>query len=180
MNPKLSLHIVLVLTFIGSGLSCLAYLMAGFFYDTFQHTLAVIASANAEMAVSADLFAAFPRLLFIAQGVFYGISLLGAIAMWNLSKSGFHAYTLSQLVLLALPMVFMGKAYFAIGDAMLTLLFVTYYYFSLRRLGAFSRDDNPSDDNTCNKDRSLDDFKANNDNQSVSNTPSEETKDIDQ
>ena len=148
MSPKLSLRIVLVLTFIGSGCSCLAYLMSGIFYDTFQQTLAAIASANAEMAVSADLFAAFPRLLFISLGVFNGISLLGAIAMWNISKSGFHAYTLSQLVILALPPLFMGKAYFGIGDAMLTLLFVVYYYFSLRRLGAFSRDDNPPTDNT--------------------------------
>lgn len=147
MNPKLSLHIVLILTFIGSGFSCLAYLMSGIFYDTFQQTLSAIASANGEMAVSADLFAAFPRLLFISLGVFYGISLLGAIAMWKLSRSGFHAYTLSQLVIIALPVFFMGKAYFGIGDAMLTLLFVLYYYFTLRRLGAFNRDDDQQFDN---------------------------------
>jgi len=142
MSPHLSLRIVLVLTFIGSGFSALAYLMSGIFYDTFQQTLSAITSVNSEMAVSADMFASFPRLLFIALGVFNGISLLGAIAMWNLNKTGFHAYTLSQLVILALPVVFMGKAYFGIGDAMLTLLFVAYYYFALRRLGAFDRDTN--------------------------------------
>lgn len=147
MDSKLSLRIVLVLSFIGSGFSCLSYLVSGVFYDVFLQTISAITSANSEMAVMADLFASFPRLLFIALGVFYGISLWGAIFMWNLKKSGFHAYTLSQLVVLVLPALFMGKAYFGIGDAMLTLLFVAYYYFTLRRLGAFSQDDSQPGDN---------------------------------
>lgn len=140
MNPKTSLHIVLVLTFIGSGSSFLAYLTAGIFYDTFLQTLSVMAQVSNEMAVAADTLKEMPRLLFISMGLFYGLSLLGAIEMWHLRKTGFHFYTLSQLVLLSLPALFMGKAYFAIGDAMLTLMFVAYYWFSLRRLNVFNHD----------------------------------------
>lgn len=142
MNPKTSLHIVLILSFIGSGFSFISYMTAGLFYTYFQQTLAAFSQTMGdELSLAIEALSEIPRLLYISMGLFYGISLLGAVWMWRLRKSGFHFYTLSQLVVLALPVLFMGKAAFAVGDAMLTLLFVAYYYFTLRRLGIFSQGD---------------------------------------
>ena len=155
MNPKLSLRIVLVLSFIGSGSSFLAYFSTAVFYPQMQQMLEAMASTNNEMAVAFDTLLQMPRLLFLALGAFYGISLLGAISMWHLRPSGFHFYTLSQMVILVLPVVFMGKAYFAIGDAMMTVLFVTYYFFTLRRLGVFNASGG-NDTDSANSDSSFD------------------------
>ena len=60
--------------------------------------------------------------------------------MWNLRRIGFHLYTLSQLLVLVVTVLFLGKEHLLLGDVMFTLLFVIYYYFSLRRLGVFVKD----------------------------------------
>lgn len=148
MNQKTALRIVLVLSLVGSGVSFLSYLMIGLFYSTFQSFLQTFPeSMPEEMAVAAETLASVPRTLFILQAFFYGLSLTGVIFMWNVRGAGFHCYTLAQLALLALPVLFMGKAYFAIGDAMMTALFVGFYYVMLRKLGAFGQSGTHDDAN---------------------------------
>ena len=147
-KSKLSLRIVLVLSIIGSGISFLSYSVVGLFYNQYQALFASMPEGlPEEMAVALEMLVERPRALFLLLGIFSGLSLLGVILMWNIRRSGFHCYTLAQLILLTLPVIFLGKSSFAIGDAMLTLLFVVYYYTSLRMLGAFSNQpDSPQSD----------------------------------
>ena len=139
MSPKISLRIVLVLSFIGSGFSFFSYMVLGLCLPMVREMFASGAvSLPEQMMVAYESILEAPQVFYLLSGVFYGLSLMGAILMWNLNKTGFHCYTLAQLVLLAIPVLFLGKARFAIGDAMLTLLFVAYYFFTLRTLGVFS------------------------------------------
>jgi hypothetical protein len=46
--------------------------------------------------------------------------------MWKMRKTGFHVYTLAQLLVLLITAL-LGKAYISMGDVMMTLLFVAFY-----------------------------------------------------
>jgi hypothetical protein len=80
-----------------------------------------------------------PRSFFLCSALLYGLSLAGVILMWNLRKSGFHLYTLAQLLILLVTLLFLGRERVPLGDIMFTLLFITYYYVALRNLGVFSK-----------------------------------------
>ena len=91
-----------------------------------------------ELVVGFEMILAAPQWYYFLSAVLYAVSLYGVIVMWHLRKTGFHAYTLAQLLLLLLPVLFFGKAQFDIGNLMLTILFVAYYFFTLKNLGVFS------------------------------------------
>lgn len=97
-----------------------------------------------------------PQIVYVILTVLYALSLTGVILMWNLRKSGFHYYTLAQLLILLVPALFMGKGHLAIGDVMLTLLFVAYYFFTLKQLGVFSSDNETPASDDSNDDSLVD------------------------
>lgn len=147
-----SLHIVLIFTFIGSGIMCLSSLISGISLPMMKqvfenNTLAL----PEEMTVAMDTFLALPQAYFLLNSILYGLALAGAIMMWNLRKNGFHFYTVAQLLIIAVSIMFRGRAGVSIGDIMLTVLFITFYYITLRSLGLFkgkkNEDDESSDDN---------------------------------
>ena len=109
------------------------------------------------MTVAIEEFLNTPRSFFLWSALLYAVSLAGVILMWRLQKIGFHLYTLAQLFVLLITVLFLGKERLPLGDVMFTLLFVTYYYFALRRLGVFSYNqatpengDNPTGENSDN------------------------------
>ena len=84
-----------------------------------------------------ERMAAVPRLFYAGMAFFGLLSVVGCILMWNLRRSGYHCYAIAQLMMLVLPLLFLGKGYLGIGDVMLTALFLFVYYLQLKRLGAF-------------------------------------------
>ena len=91
-----------------------------------------------EMAVTMERMMEVPRLFYAGCSLLYALSLTGVILMWNLRPSGFHCYTLAQLLLLVVPVLFLGREYLGLGDCMMTILFVGTYYLMLRGLGVFN------------------------------------------
>ena len=91
--------------------------------------------------VAWETMSSIPRLFFAAMALLGALSATGCILMWNLRRSGFHCYAIAQLLMLLLPLLFLGKAFMGIGDIMFTILFVTFYYLQMRRLGVFGYDD---------------------------------------
>lgn len=91
-----------------------------------------------EMTVYIEQFFETPQSFFLCSALLYGLSLTGVILMWNLRKSGFHLYTLAQLLVMLVTLLFQGRERLPLGNIMLTLLFITYYYIALRNLGVFS------------------------------------------
>lgn len=141
-----TLRIILVLSIIYSGFSCFSYLTTGLFFQMFKTMFETGAlQFPAEMTVYVELLFATPRSFFLCSAILYAASLVGVILMWNLHKGGFHLYTLSQLLILLITVLFLGKERLSMGDVMLTILFVTYYYMALRNLGVFSRATNDGD-----------------------------------
>ena len=151
MNPKAhltTLHFLLVLTFITAGLNLFAYSMTALLLPTMQQIYADTPSMVPEqMRTYMDMFLAMPRFFFAAQALLYALELAGGILMWRLRSSGFHAYTLARLRLLLVPVLFLGKGFLQLGDAMFAVLFIIAYWLLLKQLGVFSRsgnDDNPT------------------------------------
>ena len=80
-----------------------------------------------------------PRPYYAVIALLWALSFTGCLLMWKLRRSGFHCYTLAQLLLIAVPMLFLGKGYGNIvGDIMFAALFIFCYWRLLRTLGAFA------------------------------------------
>ena len=149
-NNRTLLRILLVITFISAGLSTLVYLTMGIMLPTVQEYYA------ANPTVLPEQFAtAMQRMFEVSQTYYIGCSLLyaaevlGAAFMWNLRAAGFHCYTLARLLLLVMPLLFLGRGFVSIGDIMFAVLFIFIYWSLLRQMGAFEKkDDSTPTDNT--------------------------------
>ena len=151
-----NLRIILTLSIIGSGLYFISYLMTGMALPALK---AMYQSGSItfppETTVLVEQFFETPRSFFLCSALLYAASLTGVILMWNLRKSGFHLYTLAQLLVMLVTLLFLGRERLPLGDIMFTLLFIVYYYIALRNLGVFSRavaNDNGEGGNDNNED----------------------------
>ena len=133
MNNRLTLRILLVFSMIGGLASAFSYFMMAAFMP---HIERLVESQPAllpdQMHVMWERMAAIPRPFYAALGALNLLSLVCCILMWNLRRSGFHTYTIAQLLLLLLPLLFLGKAYLGLGDIMFTALFLLIYYLLMR------------------------------------------------
>ena len=137
MQQKNLLHILLVITFIFAGLSAFSYLMTALLLPTMQHIYADNPSILPEQfSLMMQQMLDTPRGYFLGAGLLYTLEVLGAALMWRLRWTGFHCYTLARLLLLLLPLLFLGRGFVGIGDIMMALLFVAVYYMLMRQLTA--------------------------------------------
>ncbi|MCR5822020.1 MAG: hypothetical protein K6F85_03790 [Bacteroidales bacterium] len=135
---KIYLHILLVLSIIGSGTMLLSNtMMAIMLPDLKTFYEANAAMFPEQLTTMFDMTFAVPRLYYALSALLAALSLAGVIMMWNLRAAGFHCYTLAQLLMLIVPVLFLGSGYVSIGDIMLTVLFVVTYWLLLRSLGVF-------------------------------------------
>ena len=133
-----NLRIILVLSIIGSGCSFFAYLMYGMMLPTFKELYANgILRFPSEFTVYVEQIFETPRSYYLCCTLLYAMSLAGVIFMWNLHKNGFHLYTLAQLLVLLVTGLFLGREYISLGNIMMTLLFITYYYIAFRNLAKY-------------------------------------------
>lgn len=135
-----SLRVVLVLSLIGSGSSFISSLIMAIGIPAFKSLYeSGIITYPAEMTVFIEQLLETPRSLFLFYTLLYAMSIVGIIMMWNIRKSGFHMYTLAQLLLLLVTVLFLGRDRLALGDVMFTLLFVVYYFIAIRQLDAMKQ-----------------------------------------
>ncbi len=129
-KPKAStfFYIMLVLSMVNAGLNFFTNVIWGIFSPTigemFEDGTLPVPEELTEM-IRTQL--RIPYYYYFILEVFWALSFYGALSMWGLRKTGFHSYALAQLLLLLLPLVFLGKAYVQIGDIMFALLFIGYY-----------------------------------------------------
>ena len=151
MNPKTTLHILLVLTFIYAGLSCLSYFVIAVAQPWLVDYYAATRSMwPEEMYTMMQMLLERPRGYFAAIMLLFLLEVVGGVLMWNLRPSGFHCYILSRLMLILVPLLFIGKGAMGIGDIMFAALFIFAYWRLLKQLGVFvARGSQPSetDDN---------------------------------
>lgn len=138
-----ALTFVLILSMIGSGWSILMNLMSAITRSVFGTMMENGDSAQltekistmysdtmgidpAIMAETMERFMEIPSFYYVITAILYIASLVGVIMMWKMRKTGFHVYTLAQLLVLLMTAM-LGKAYIGMGDIMMTLLFVAFY-----------------------------------------------------
>jgi hypothetical protein len=128
------LAVICILTFIWSGYGVLYNFTYALFYDTFKElfTTTEFPSAYKEMKTALLQVLAAGRIFFVAGLVLSFFSLFGAIKMWKLQKKGFHFYTISQIILLMLPLIFIKSGGFQSIDFLITAMFVTMYATHLK------------------------------------------------
>lgn len=130
MPPKTTLKILLVLSMISavvSGVLC-------FFPSLYGHLPALVAWMGFDehmvgaMSRLAEIEMAMPREYTLILGCLWLLSFTGCLLMWKYRPSGFHCYTLSQLLLILVPLLFIGKGAVGLGNVMFTVLFVLCYW----------------------------------------------------
>jgi hypothetical protein len=128
-----SLTVLCILTFIGSGFSAISNLSWAMFYDTF---LEIVLSNDSEiMQQMADTIMATNKMMFLVDFLLYAGSLAGAILMLNLKKLGFHIYTVAN-ILLALSPAFLveGQGINFLGLGFITIPFIALYALHLKHM----------------------------------------------
>jgi hypothetical protein len=129
LKPPFRLRLLCILTFIFSGMNLMYNFVYGFFYD-WSKTLIVNTTFPKEYIEFKEVVVyilSAGRYFFLLGFVLYAGSITGAYFMMKLKKSGFHIYTLSNLLLLLLPMIYFKGEGLNFVSLVITGLFVLYY-----------------------------------------------------
>lgn len=131
------LHILLVLSFINTGL----YLLSELLSAALLPTMTQFFEANPdivpdELAIMIDRSLNIPQWYYLLTALLDIISIVGLIKMWHLRQNGFHYYTLTKLLLILLPVLFLDRMFVSIGDIMIAVLMIAYYFVLMRGINA--------------------------------------------
>ena len=125
-NRNNFLSALCILTFIGSTSAFFGYFLASVFFEKTSELIIKYSNWHSVKAIS--------PLYFTLLMALSAISLTGAIRMWKLHRDGFFIYTISQLIFLFLPVIWLGWNSFSVTGAIFTGVFVVGYGMNLRFL----------------------------------------------
>ena len=145
------LRFILILSLIGSAYSFISDLVTGLVYPAWRSLyesgewksmLPMLAKMTGQedlnlFETAMEQAMAVPRTVYLLWALLYAMSLAGVIMMLRLRRNGFHLYAIAQLLVLIVTILFLGKAQQMLGDIMMTILFIVYYFFTFRRLEQF-------------------------------------------
>ena len=139
-----TLRVILILSFVYTGMWMLCHLMLGLTGTEARTTMLEVYQTLAEKNESYSAFAIMCEQLFAVPQWYYIICFLldavsfgGLFLMWRIRKNGFHCYSLAKLLLMLMPLLFLDRSYVGFGDMMMAILFIAYYFFLMKSLGAF-------------------------------------------
>ena len=131
------LTVLCILTFIGSGLSCLGYFFftAGYAYlpDIMEQSREMVISMYGDAVDVSQALEVQPRAYYLLLTLLYAASVTGAALMLALRKVGFHTYTIAQALLLVAPVLFV-HAKFDFGGLFISIAFVLLYATFLKQM----------------------------------------------
>ena len=128
-RPNL-LNILCILTFIGSGMNLISSLMISVFYD--QFTILSESISQSFHLPELEMLLEGKPVFFAISALIYAGCITGAILMWKLKKTGFHIYTVFQILLILSPMYFFHLPSPSLLDIILSGIFVTLYSLNLK------------------------------------------------
>ena len=126
------LRFLCILTFLGSGLAMFAYFIIGAFYDVFLSADMKALGEDAQELIRIMLSAG--KMFFLLSTFLYALSLFGSILMWKLRKIGFHLYSLAQIMLLILPLLYIHGFRMPFVTILVTVTFIFGYSTFLRSM----------------------------------------------
>ena len=125
-NRPALLSALCILTFIGSGIAFIGYFVASLFFEKTKDLIVTYSSMHSAEGLS--------PLYFTALMALYALSLVGAIRIWKLHRGGLYIYVATQLLILFLPVIWMGGESFSTTNAIFTTIFVVGYTINFRYL----------------------------------------------
>jgi len=120
------LTVLCILTFIGSGLSTLIYLLATIAFG--------VVSGMLDSLPGGDMLAEAGMAFFAIYFVLSAASLFGAIMMWKLKKTGFYVYTGANVVAFFLPMIMLEGVPFNVMGFVFLAAFIVMYGLNLKHM----------------------------------------------
>ena len=115
-----------ILTFVGSTLGFIGYFMASLFFDITSELIIEYSSWHSVETIS--------PLYFTVLMALSALSLTGAIRMWKYHRDGFLLYSISQIIILFLPVVWINWNAFSVVNAIITIVFILGYGWNWRLL----------------------------------------------
>jgi len=115
-----------ILTFIGSTSSFINYFLASVFFEQTSEFIIKYSNWHTVEAISPFYFTLFMALS--------AVSLVGAIRMWKLHRDGLFIYSIAQIILLFLPVIWIGWNSFSVTGAIFTAVFIVDYTMSWKCL----------------------------------------------
>ncbi|MCF8415853.1 MAG: hypothetical protein K9G40_06395 [Crocinitomicaceae bacterium] len=119
------LTVLCILTFIGSGLGVLVFLLATVAFGVVSGMMESIPGMGALTAGGIAFFA--------ISLILSAVSLFGAIQMWKLKKMGYYMYVGAGVVSFVLPIVMLGLPFNVMGVFWL-VLFAALYGMNLKHM----------------------------------------------
>jgi hypothetical protein len=115
-----------IFSIVGSSIGFLMMVVATFFFEFVTEKIRSVTDLTATAKLSPLYFA----MLMAA----FSVSLAGAIQLYQMKHSGLYFYLSAQLVILFLPVMWMGSNAFSVTNAISTLMFSCVYLFYYRRI----------------------------------------------
>jgi hypothetical protein len=115
-----------ILTFAGSTVTFAGYFLAAVLFEQVSELIIKYSSWHSTEQISQVYFTALMALS--------AISLTGAIRMWKLHRDGFYLYVFAQVVILFLPVMWIGGSAFSVSNLIFTAVFITGYALNWRWL----------------------------------------------
>jgi hypothetical protein len=119
------LTVLCILTYIGSGLSVLVFLLATIAFGVVSGMMESIPGMG---ALTAGGIAFFAVMLILS-----GASLFGAIQMWKMKKTGFYMYLGANVLAFVLPIVWLGLPFNIMGIFWI-VVFAALYGINLKHM----------------------------------------------
>jgi hypothetical protein len=132
-----SLTFICILTFVFSGLMFLSSLFCSLYYYYIPGLIEDSPYTKAFSSIEGwtetiKLMTQTNIWFFIFNTILYGVGLVGAYLMFRLRKIGFHFYTVAQILLLIIPMIYVAGYKTDFATTVITAIFIFLYYTNLR------------------------------------------------
>lgn len=128
-----ALTLICVLTFFWSSLSAFGSLLVFLLFNDLDTIIQQSSFPDQEKELVKMLQNA-DRSFFLIISALNISSLTGAILMWKLRKSGFHFYTISQLLILTVPFFLLTGYSISLSNAIITAVFIAAYAVNLPQM----------------------------------------------
>ena len=109
----------ITLSFIGSGLAAIVYWVSAVFFTQAKTIIEKLTNFQSMQDITS--------LFFVILGALYLLSFIGAVKMWRLQKAGYFFYAGAQILILIIPLIWLGGNAFSSTNTIFTLLFIGIY-----------------------------------------------------
>ena len=125
------LTVLCILTFISTGCSTLIYLFIPPNADLLTAIVKASPDVDQETRDMTDTLFHAGWNYYLIIIVLTILSLIGTLLMWKLKRNGFHFYTIANILLFFVPIMWFGLS-FSVAAAFFPTMFIFFYAMNLR------------------------------------------------